>query len=254
MRLKYVIGFPFDEAGIAKRAAQIPTGILDPETDVDCVTTRNSGTVGDGYYEAMLFDMYMAEACLRAEEEGYDAVVLDSASDSGMYAVRSRLSIPMIGPGLVSYCVAMMLGKKFSIMTMWNKWIYMYERNLDTYHLGEKCASIRAVDVPPDPEELFGGKEQEMFEKLTAEAQKAIDEDGADVILLGSTTMHEAGEYMSKHLEAPVINPGPVGIKLAETIVQLGLSHSKVAFPSPTTIQDGKFFSLVSAGEAVATT
>jgi hypothetical protein len=45
-----------------------------------------------------------------------------------------------------------------------------------------------------------------------------------------------------------------VAIKLAETIVQLGLSHSKAAFPSPTTIQDEKFFSLVSAGEEVATT
>jgi allantoin racemase len=42
-----------------------------------------------------------------------------------------------------------------------------------------------------------------------------------------------------------VINPGPVGIKLAETLVQLGLKHSKVAFPDPPLIQDEKFFSLV---------
>ena len=248
MRLKYVIGFPFDDTGIARRAAQIPADILDPDTEVDCATARNSGTIGDGYYEAALFDMYMAEACLRAEDEGYDAVVLDSVSDSGMYAVRSRLSIPVLGPGLVSYCVATMLGKKFSILTMWNKWIYMYERNLDAYHLWEKCASIRAVEVAPDPEVLFSGKEKEMFERLTAEGRKAIDEDGADVILLGSTTMHEAGDYMSEYLDAPVINPGPVAIKLAETMVQLRLSHSKVAFPSPSTIQDEKFFSLVSAG------
>ena len=86
-----------------------------------------------------------------------------------------------------------------------------------------------------------------MFERLTAEARKAIDEDGADVILLGSTTMHQAGDYMSAHLPAPVINPGPVAIKMAETIVELGLSHSKVAFPTPPVIQDEKFFSLVGA-------
>ena len=30
-------------------------------------------------------------------------------------------------------------------------------------------------------------------------------------------------------------------------MVALGLDHSKVAFPSPTTIQDEKFFSLVAA-------
>ena len=251
MRIKFIIPFPFDDEGIANRAAQIPKEILGPDTEVDCVPVRNSATLVDCYYEALVFDMYIVEAGLRAEEEGYDAVIMDTVSDSGMYALRSRLSIPVIGPGLVSYAVGIMLGKRFSIVTMWDKWRHLYEKNLDTYHLWDKCASIRAVNIPPDVEALFTGKEEEMFQKLTAEAQAAIDEDGADVILLGSTTMHQAGDYMAAHLPAPVVNPGPVGIKMAELLVQLGLSHSKVAFPSPSTIIDDRFFSLASAGGAV---
>src|SRR2546421_3025033 len=251
MRIKFIIPFPFDEDGIANRAAQIPKDLLGPETVVECVPVRNSATLVDCYYEAMVFDMYIVEAGLRAEDEGFDAVIMDTVSDSGLYALRSRLSIPVIGPGLVSYAVAMMLGKRFSIITMWDKWRHLYEKNLDQYHLWDKCASIRAVNIPPDVEALFAGKEEEMFAKLTAEAQKAIDEDGADVILLGSTTMHQAGDYMSAHLPAPVVNPGPVAIKLTESIVQLGLTHSKVAFPSPSTIIDDRFFSLASAGAAV---
>jgi len=247
VRIKFIIPFPFDEEGIANRAAQIPREILGPNTEVECVPVRNSATMVTDYYESMLFDMYIAEAGLRAEEEGYDAVVMDTVSDSGLYALRSRLTIPVIGPGLVSYAVAIMLGKRFSIVTMWDKWRHLYEKNLDVYHLWEKCASIRAVNIPPDVEALFAGKEEEMFEKLTAEGRKAIEEDGADVILLGSTTMHQAGDYMSAHLPAPVINPGPVAIKMAETIVELGLSHSKVAFPTPPVIQDEKFFSLIGA-------
>ena len=248
MRIKFIIPFPFDEEGIANRAAQIPKEILGPDTEVECVPVRNSATLVDGYYEGLVFDMYIAEAGLRAEEEGFDAVIMDTVSDSGMYALRSRLSIPVIGPGLVSYAVGIMLGKRFSIITMWDKWRHLYEKNMDVYHLWDKCASIRAVNIPPDVEALFTGKEEEMFQKLTDEAQKAIDEDGAGVILLGSTTMHQAGDYMAAHLPAPVINPGPVGIKMAEMLVQLGLSHSKVDFPSPATIIDDRFFSLASAG------
>ena len=248
MRIKFIIPFPFDDEGIANRAAQIPKEILGPDTEVECVPVRHSATLVDCYYEALVFDMYIVEAGLRAEEEGYDAVIMDTVSDSGMYALRSRLSIPVIGPGLVSYAVGIMLGKRFSIVTMWDKWRHLYEKNLDTYHLWDKCASIRAVNIPPDVEALFTGKEEEMFQKLTAEAQAAIDEDGADVILLGSTTMHQAGDYMAAHLPAPVVNPGPVGIKMAELLVQLGLSHSKVAFPSPATIIDDRFFSLAGAG------
>jgi allantoin racemase len=251
MRIKYIIPFPFDDEGIANRAAQIPADLLGPDTEVECIPVRNSATLVDCYYEDLVFDMYIAEAGLRAEEEGYDAVIMDTVSDSGMYALRSRLSILVIGPGLVSYAVGIILGKKFSIVTMWDKWTHLYEKNLAVYDLGQKCASVRAVNIPPDVEALFTGKEEEMFAKLTEEGRKAIEEDGADVILLGSTTMHQAGDYMSAHLPAPVINPGPVAIKLTEAFVQLGLTQSKVAFPPPSTIIDDRFFSLASAGAEV---
>ena len=130
---------------------------------------------------------------------------------------------------------------------MWDQWRHLYEKNLDTYGLWNHCASIRSAGLSPDMTELLSGKEADVFPILTTEAKAAVEEDGADVILLGSTTMHQAGDYMSEHLSAPVINPGPVAITMAETIVRLGLTHSKVAFPSPGTLQDNKFFSLVAA-------
>jgi allantoin racemase len=246
VRIQYIIPFPFDESGIAARAAQIPRDALGPNTEVVCVPVRNSiEAMLDSEYEAAIFDLYVAEAGLRAEDEGFDAVVMDTVSDSGLGILRSRLSIPVIPPGLVAYAVAIMLGKRFSIITMWDTWRFFYEKNLALYHLEGKCASIRAVNIPPDVEALFAGKEEEMFEKLTAEARKAIEEDGADCVLLGSTTMHQAGAYMSEHLPCPVINPGPVAIKMAETMVSLGLSHSKVAWPRTKVLQDHKLFSLV---------
>jgi allantoin racemase len=244
MRIKYIIPFPFDEKGIANRAAQIPREVLGPDTQVECVPVRNHGGTGNHAYEMMLFDIYCAEAGLRAEDEGYDAVLMDSVSDSGLHVLRSRLSIPVLGPGLVMMCVAQMLGKRFSIVTMWDKWIYLHERNLQLYGLGDKCASIRSVQIPPDVEALFEGKEHEMFDRIEVEARKALEEDRADVILLGSTTMHQAGEYLNERLPCPVINPGPLAIKMAEVMVQLGYGHSKLAWPDPTSIQDEKFFSL----------
>jgi allantoin racemase len=43
-------------------------------------------------------------------------------------------------------------------------------------------------------------------------------DDGADVIGLGSTTMHGAHRYLSDRLPVPVINPGPLTYKLAKML------------------------------------
>ena len=64
IRIKYIIPFPFDEEGIANRAAQIPHDILGPDTVVECIPVRNSITNLDSYYEATLLDAYITEAGL----------------------------------------------------------------------------------------------------------------------------------------------------------------------------------------------
>jgi allantoin racemase len=137
-----------------------------------------------------------------------------------------------------------MLGKKFSILAYVDEHKYLYEKNLDTYHLWNDCASIRVMNIRPDYDALLGEDAEHEFQIMTRAAEAAVTEDGADVILLGSTTMHEAGEYIAARISAPVINPGPVAIKLTEALVDLGLSHSKVAFPSPRFVQDEKWFAL----------
>jgi allantoin racemase len=245
VRIKYIIPFAMDQASIANRDKLIPRHILDGDTSIECVPVRNHPRDGASYYETSIFDMYVTEAGLRAEAEGYDAVVMDSTTDSGLYALRSRLSIPVFGPGQLAFTVATLLGRRFSIVCYLDAHRHFYEKGLETYHLRDRCASIRTAGIQPDYETLFGEHAEEGFRVLTDTARTAIAEDGADVIILGSTTMGQAESYMRAQLPVPVVNPGPVAIKLTEAIVQLGLSHSKVAFPSPSELQDDKWFSLL---------
>ena len=149
MRIKYIIPFPLDADGVARRAEQVPWDALGPNTQVECVPVRNSGTLADSHYEALVLEMYVTEAGLRAEDEGFDAVVMDTSSDSGLSALRSRLTIPVIGPGIVGYVIAMLLGRRFSVITMWDRWRYVHEKNFDSYPLWDRVASIRSIDAAP---------------------------------------------------------------------------------------------------------
>jgi allantoin racemase len=245
MKIKFIVPFALTADGLANRELQIPRDILLPDTVVDCVGVRNSTILGNRYYADLLFDMYVTEAGLRAEDEGYDAVVMDTVSDSGLAALRSRLSIPVVGPGLIAFSTAVLLGRRFSILTMKDIGVPLYYKALREYGLTDKCASVRAVDVPVDVESLLTGKE-EAFTALVEQGRAAIEEDGADVIILGSTTMHQSGDYLRERLPAPVINPGPLALKMAESLVSLDLTHSKHAYPSPSQSHDDKFFALQS--------
>jgi allantoin racemase len=241
MRIKYIVPFAWGKAGVAVRDSLIPRTSLHPGTEVDTVPVRNHPVPGGtlvSYYESALLDAFMLDAAAGAEDEGYDAVVMDTTSDSALYALRSRLTIPVVGPSMVSYAIAGMLGVQFGIVCYSEAHRRFYETKLDLYKIRDRCVSIRACDVQPDYEALFDDASTDEFDRLTAAARVAIDSDGAEVIVLGSTTMSPARPYMAAHLPVPVIDPGPLAIRLAETLVALGLSHSKLSFPSPYALQD----------------
>jgi Asp/Glu/hydantoin racemase len=129
--------------------------------------------------------------------------------------------------------VALMLGERFSILIMWKRWRHLYRKTLAELDLGRRCASIRSIGVAPDNQSLLAGKEEEVFPRLLEAARLCVEEDGAEVILLGSTTMHQSHAYLSSRLPVPVINPGPLTYKLAEAALALRLKHSRKAFPTP---------------------
>lgn len=203
----------------------------------DIVFEYRTVTAGPANYSShhdfVLADVANFEAGCRAQQEGFDAVCIDTMSDSGVAALRSVLDIPVFGPGKVAMLTALILGDRFSILTMANRWKPLYKKALDELGMHHKCASVRAIEVPPDNQALLAGKEDEIFPLLEQAARKAIDEDGAEVLILGSTTMHQAHAWLCERLPVPVINPGPLSYKMAEAALALGLRHSRVGYPAP---------------------
>ena len=231
-RVCVLVPFAFDEKGLANRRAQQESVELGPDMLLDFKPVKAGPALYDSYHDYVLADFAMLEAGLEAADEGYEALCIDTMSDSGVSALRSMLDIPVIAPGKASYLTALMLGHKFSVLTQWDGWIPLYEKGVREYGLADHLVSIRSINTPPDVENLLGGKEDVVFPKLR-EAGLACVEDGADVVCLGSTTMHQAHGYLSESLPVPVINPGPLTYKLAETMLALGLTQSRHAYRRP---------------------
>jgi allantoin racemase len=163
-------------------------------------------------------------------------VVIDCMGDPGMKAAREAVSIPVLGPGETTMHIASMLGHRFSIVTVLSSCIPLMENQAKIYGVAGKLASVRAVDIPvleleDDTERLVGA--------LVDQSVQAIESDGAHVIVFGCTGMLGCALGVQQGLErrgysgVPVIDPVPAAIKMAEALIDLGLSHSKRTYQNP---------------------
>jgi Asp/Glu/hydantoin racemase len=232
-KILVIVPFAMSADNLLLRQQQLAGLQFGPELVFDYRCVKAGPVNYSSHHDFVLADASIFEAGCRAQGEGYAAVCIDTMSDSGVAALRSVLDIPVFGPGKVSMLTALMLGDRFSILTMASRWKPLYKKALDELGLHHKCASVRAIEVPPDNQGLLSGKEDAVFPLLEAAARLAIEVDGAEVLILGSTTMHQAHAYLEARLPVPVINPGPLSYKMAEAALGLGLRQSRQAYPKP---------------------
>jgi len=170
-----------------------------------------------------------------AEAEGMDAVVLDCMADPGLDPARELASIPVIGPAQAAMHLAAMLAYRFSVITVLEQGITGVHRQILSYGLAGKVASVRAINIPVL--EMDEDRER-VIQAVIEESARAVREDGAHVIVPGCTEMIGMAPVVQEGLaergcEVPVMDPPAVAVKLAEGLVDMGLAHSKRTYPLP---------------------
>lgn len=93
-RIKIIVPIPMDAKGVAARASQLPESLVLPGFAPEFVSVAKGAALGDSAYDMLLMDFSVVEAGLRAQEEGYAAVCIDTVSDSGLAALRSIRTRP----------------------------------------------------------------------------------------------------------------------------------------------------------------
>ena len=249
-KILVLVPFALDEAQVANRQAQTREISLRPDVPFHFQPVKAGPTSFTSPHDWMLLDIALLEAGLSAEEDGFDAVVIDTVSDSGADALRSMLDIPVLAPGRASLIFSLTLGRRFGVMAQWEPALARYEKVLDEWGLRSRCAGVEHFDTPPDFANLITGKEDAVFPKMEAACRRLVER-GADVICLGSTTMHQAHGHLSSVLEVPVVNPGPLSYKLIQAMLSLGLSHSRTAYPKPLVPKTAMVHAMLDAASAV---
>lgn len=214
-----------------------------PDTEIYVTGVPASVHEVDQYKSLMLYN-YAGQGLnnmLRAEREGYDAVVNVCSFDPGLDEAREMLNIPVVGITQTSLYMAAILGELFAIVTCEP---YLYERYrqlIVRYGLQQKFLRGNYIFPITEVELAKAIEEPEPIAvKVKAIAEKAVA-DGASVVIplpvLLSQVLYKTGcpTYLNGAL---VLDPIAVATKFAEFLVDLkkigiGVSRTLQVYGSP---------------------
>lgn len=202
-------------------------------TEVHIQGCKNGVKSIESYYEDTLAAPAVVAAAIQAEADGYDGVMIGCAGDPGLYAAREMLRIPVVGPGENAVHWAAMAGTAFSVIAIVDNCVPRHRQLVQRSGISPaRLASVRAANVSV----LDIAKDPDIARKrVVEEARLAVERDGADCIILGCLSLAFAlfDRELSQLLGVPVINPALAALKQLESMVALGISHSKTAYRVP---------------------
>ncbi|MEV5012433.1 MULTISPECIES: aspartate/glutamate racemase family protein [unclassified Streptomyces] len=189
----------------------------------------------EGNFESYLAAVAVMDRIVRYDEP-YDAVIQAGYGEHGREGLQELLDVPVVDITEAAAQVAMLIGRTYSVVTTLDRAVPQIQDRLLLAGLNERCASVRAsglpvLDLEADPARAA--------DAIVAEARRAVDEDRAEVICLGCGGMAGLDQKISAATGVPVVDGVAAAVTLAEGLVRLGLSTSKVrsyASPRPKTV------------------
>ena len=164
-----------------------------------------------------------------ADDDGYEGAVIGCFYDGGLREARELCEMPITGMAEAALALAATMGHKFSIIVGRRKWIPKMTDNAILYGHERKLASLRSVEmgipeVLADPEGFF--------DACIREARLAVEQDGAEVVVLSELATPAFWERARAEVDFPIVDPGVACWKWAEMAADLyraaGYTHAKI--------------------------
>ena len=168
---------------------------------------------------------YVLAATRRAVSDGCDAIVIDCALDPALAAAREAVSVPVLGAGEAAFLLARSLGERAVLLAHAQCIVPAFRRRIRTYGLTDHVAAIRVLGTPI----LDMGLSEAVEEALRAACRTAINEDRADVIILGCTGLAPIADRVRCELSVPLVEPAGAALRLAEAMEHLGPARTNAS-------------------------
>jgi allantoin racemase len=222
--MKILIINPNSDLGITEAIQKTVDKFTQGAFEAVCRPTPGAPAFIETYEDAIKAAPGMIQL-VRENEDKYDAFVIACHSDPHLDTIKESTKKPVVGIGEASMKMASMLGHNFSVVSDNAHSIPNKEFLARQYHLQDALASVR---VPLEEMSRLSDEE-----KYLQTARLAVEEDRAEVIVLGCAAMTGLDKPLQKKLGIPVLDGIVCALIIASGLVQYGVSTSQIRRYNP---------------------
>lgn len=199
--------------------------------EVDCLPTPGAPRFIETYEDELIAAPGMIRL-LRDHHDHADAFIIACHCDPNLDALKEIGRKPVVGIGETSMKIASMLGHRFSVLSATLHSIPHKDDLVRKYHLEGILASVRAAGE--------GAGMPVGRDGYIQAARRAVDEDGAEVIVLGCAGMTGLDRVIQERLGVPVLDGVVCGLIVASGLAKYGVSTSRAKKYSPEGCKGGR--------------
>lgn len=212
---------PNTSAAMAETMAAEARRIAAPGTRIDvCCAGFGSAYISTRSEAAVAAHALLSS--IAAHHDGHDAIIVGAfILPAVTQAAKEFAPVPLIATGEAGLATALLLGPRFSILSIGAPARKMTHELVDALGLASRLASIR--DMGLSGTELVD-RQHEADDRAVRLALEAVEHDLADVIVLGAGSMEGMAARIRNRVPVPVVSPVGCAVTMAEGLLRMGIA------------------------------
>ncbi|HEY9215946.1 MAG TPA: aspartate/glutamate racemase family protein [Ancylobacter sp.] len=146
-----------------------------------------------------------------AEAPHVDAIIVSAFGNPGVQRLRALMPFPVIGIGEAAVRQAADGGRRFGIATTTPDLVRSIEAGVRDLGLQDQFTGVR---VPMGDPLSFAADPLQQDQALAAAAIACIEEDGADIVVIGGGPLSDAAARLRHRFPTMIVEPVPAAIQM----------------------------------------
>lgn len=212
-KVKIISPIKIDEVDLRRRQMRYQ-GHAGPDTITEVFNLPEGPATLDSPGDLLFCEHAVFQEGIKTDPGDFDAILIDCVFDPAVDALREQCDVPTFGPMRITLPLVIQVADKFSYVARAERQTQWLAEIAARYGYGERLASARALKIS-----YQDSRSPKIFDEAMGRNLKlAVQEDGAEAIVMGSTTMAISDEVVAAAEGAPLFLPGMVALRVMESL------------------------------------